>query len=474
MPDLVKKRKQEEEEKKKQSQAPKPAIVKPAQANKSASTPKKTSSSVTGAMGASTGGYKVSIHNTLGSNANASNERVMKVDMNTLKTTQHAVNVAKQIGSDDERDAFLKQYQNHQKKTTGSKTRIDELRSQVDKSTKGGVYTETVQKSRAEEAARRNQLMGLSGLYDANGNAININTASYAQVVQGIRSIADATKRKEAAAKLEEMTKTWGSRFYGQTYTKDIVTSYLGNPDFTEAAYKEVVKAYDNAFYAQSGYEEKNAEQYLSFYNAIDGGNYTDSVKRQLKEALNASWKNTTGKNAPSVQAVAAANEAVNTAQEAANVQAEEDQPNVFEQAWSAVSRLWNGDETTPEEAVEDAPTEEAKSGSFMSGEWLMDPEWVEEWKREHNGEMPKVSDLPGYNKYASATVSDVKQGDAPQYMTIKDDADVLRAYMTGQLDRVSEEDKAAFMELAKSPTSMQLLGTIADTGKARAALIGK
>lgn len=363
-------------------------------------------------------------------------------------------------------------------KTLGTQERVEQVASKIaDPKEKQGfldgwtAYTET--KSYKNDQKRKEQLQGLAGLYDADGRPININTASYNQVVQGIRSIADATKRNEAASKLEEMTKTWGSRFYGQTYMKDIVTSYLGNPDFTEATYKEVVKAYDNAFYAKSGYEEKNAEQYLSFYNAIDGGNYTDSVKRQLKEALNASWKNTTGKNAPSVQAVAAANEAVNTAQEAANVQAEEDQPNVFEQAWSAVSRLWNGDETTPEEAVEDAPTEEANGGSFMSGEWLMDPEWVEEWKKEHNGEMPKVSDLPGYNKYASATVSDVKQGDAPQYMTIKDDADVLRAYMTGQLDRVSEEDKAAFMELAKSPTSMQLLGTIADTGKARAALIG-
>ena len=363
-------------------------------------------------------------------------------------------------------------------KTLGTQERVEQVASKIaDPKEKLGfldgwtAYTET--KSYKNDQKRKEQLQGLAGLYDADGRPININTASYNQVVQGVRSIADETKRKEAASKLEEMTKTRGSRFYGQTYTKDIVTSYLGNPDFTEAAYKEVVKAYDNAFYAKSGYEEKNAEQYLSFYNAIDGGNYTDSVKRQLKEALNASWKNTTGKNAPSVQSVAATNEAVNTAQEAANVQAEEDKPNVFEQAWSAVSRLWNGDETTPEEAVEDAPTEGAKGSSFMSGEWLMDPEWVEEWKKEHNGEMPKVSDLPGYNKYASATVGDVKQGDAPTYLTIGSDADVLRAYNAGQLNLVRPQDKAAFLELAKSPTVMQMLGTIADEGKAKSALVG-
>jgi hypothetical protein len=56
-----------------------------------------------------------------------------------------------------------------------------------------------------------------------------------------VRQDADTTKRKEAAAKLEEMTKTWGSRFYGQTYAKDIVTSYLGNPDFTEEQFEKLL-----------------------------------------------------------------------------------------------------------------------------------------------------------------------------------------------------------------------------------------
>ena len=487
MPDLVKKRKQEEEDKKNQPQAPKPAVVKPAQANKSASTPKNPSSSVTGAMGAYTGGYKVSIHNALGSNANASNESVMKVDMNTLKTTQHAVNVAKQITTDKERDAFLKQYQKHQKKTTGSMTKIDDLRSLVDKSTKSGVYTETVKKSREEEASRRNQLKVLSGLYNADGLPININTASYNQVVQGIRSIADATKRKEAAAMLEEMTKTKGSRFYGQTYDKNITTSYLGNPEFNESDYKEEVSAFADAFYPQSGKDEYNDAQYRSLYENIKGKQYGKNEERQIIAALDAAYRNTTGKNPPGMSAPQTADQVKQDApsedgrekkQESGFVDTVKEGildvagalgfgPNAAEPNKPAAYRDGQSEQ-------EGAPTEELNFGSFMSGELLMDPEWVEQWKKEHNGEMPKVSDLPGYKGMsANATVSDVKQGDAPAYLTVGSDADVLRAYKAGKLHLVRDEDKAAFLELAKSPTVMQMLGTVADEWSAQSALNG-
>lgn len=379
MPDLVKKRKQEEEEKKKQSQAPKPAVVKPAQTNKSASTPKKTSSSVTGAMGASTGGYKVSIHNTLGSNANASNERVMKVDMNTLKTTQHAVNVAKQIGSDDERDAFLKQYQNHQKKTTGSKTRIDELRSQVDKSTKGGVYAETVQKSRAEEnqkrAALKAALGALGNLYDADGNAININTASFAEAVQGIRSIANSTARKKAAEQLEALTQMEGSRFFGQTFDKTLTNTYLGNPKFTEAKYKEVTAKYQNAFYPQSGYDEQNNAQYRAFFDAIQNSSqYDANARRQLEEALNVAYRNATGKNAPKYEKPPEVESAVEEAPDESGREKKQDTSNTIVdkivEAGSAIGGWWNeltdGDrQFIPEEGEE---VSSLPGGAVMTG----------------------------------------------------------------------------------------------------------
>ena len=193
-------------------------------------------------------------------------------DYDTLATQERVEQIAAQIPDKKEKQAFLDGWTAY----TGSKE------------------YKTKQK-------RKEQLAGLNGLYDANGHPININTASYATVVQGIRSIADATKRKEAAAKLEEMTKTWGSRFYGQTYAKDIVTSYLGNPDFTEQDYKDEVAEYANAFYAQKGHEAENEEAYLGFIDSIRNSGYSDSVQRQLKQRLDEAWKNTTGKKTPNL-----------------------------------------------------------------------------------------------------------------------------------------------------------------------------
>ena len=80
------------------------------------------------------------------------------------------------------------------------------------------------QANEAIERRKQNQssMQALSGLYDANGNAINANTADLSLMVQGIRSIADSGKRAEAADALETLTKTQGSRFYGQTIDKTL------------------------------------------------------------------------------------------------------------------------------------------------------------------------------------------------------------------------------------------------------------
>ena len=355
--------------------------------------------------------------------------------------------------------------------TLGTQERVDQVASWiVDPKEKQGfldgwnAYTNT--KSYKNKQKRKEQLQGLSGLYDADGRPININTASYNQVVQGVRSIADATKRKEAASKLEEMTKTWGSRFYGQTYTKDIVTSYLGNPEFDEQTYKDEIEQYENAFYAQSGYSEQNNEAYLGFYEDIAASGYSQHVQRQLVEALDAAYQNSTGKAAPDVRALVAAK----NAPESATEEAEEEQGGGI---IDTVKGWFGGDKATPEEVAEDAPKEEGKGfwqnaseviGDVVSGEIYMDDEWVEQWKKEHNGEMPKISDLPGYKGMsASATVSDVKQGSVPKYMSVKDDADILRLFKAGRLDEVDPKKSEAFREMISNPYAKQMLGTIAD-----------
>lgn len=246
-------------------------------------------------------------------------------------------------------------------KTLGTQERVEQVASKIaDPKEKQGfldgwnAYTNT--KSYKNDQKRKEQLQGLAGLYDADGRPININTASYNQVVQGIRSIADATKRKEAAAKLEEMTKTWGSRFHGQTYDKDIVTSYLGNPDFTEEDYKDEVAAFENAFYAQSGYEEQNTQTYIDSIMDIRNSGYSDSVQRQLKQRLDEVWKNTTGKKTPNLNEVSA--DLVSEYYERAKKQQEEEAAGDTKSWWeNLIGFLGFGEEDEPEEKTEEHPT---------------------------------------------------------------------------------------------------------------------
>lgn len=194
--------------------------------------------------------------------------------------------------------------------TLGTKERVDQIASWIpDKKQREqflkGWEDYTGSKQYKEKQYRKAQLDGMGELYDADGRTINVHAASYGQVVRGIRSIADETKRKEAAAKLEEITKTKGSRFYGQAYDKELTTSYLGNPDFDEARYKKEVSRFENAFYAQSGYDEQNEKTYFELLEGFQRQGYSDSVNRQLKQKLDSMYKDATGKNAPKAEAPA-------------------------------------------------------------------------------------------------------------------------------------------------------------------------
>ena len=62
----------------------------------------------------------------------------------------------------------------------------------------------------------------LGSLYDRNGDAININTASPELVEQGIRGTADDDARKAQAKAFYALCRTKGSRFYGYVPSDDL------------------------------------------------------------------------------------------------------------------------------------------------------------------------------------------------------------------------------------------------------------
>lgn len=392
----------------------------------------------------------------------------------TLGTQERVMQVARQMAIPEERQQFLQGWANY-------------------------TQSDTYKAKQKRDAA----MTSLSGLYDANGKPININTASYSQVVQGIRSIADSDKRNAAIENLTELTKTEGSRFYGQTIDKALLKTYLGNPDFGQDTYDNEIAAFEDAFYPQAGYEEENQSQYFSFVDDIRNSGYSESVQRQLIEKLDETYVSATGKAAPDAKAIATAQETVEETGETASEG--EDRPGLMEQLGGLVEDVlgwFDGDK--------EQKNEEDKSLSEKVIESVVDPEWLKEYREEQgpkqeDGEANRphlLSDLPEgvshVGTYASAGRSDgpaivkpasgEKEEDKkltseqmveafeawadsgkpqasglPTHYNVKDDSDVLRAMFEGKLGLVDPEQASAVLKLAESPTVKQLFGTIAN-----------
>lgn len=226
-------------------------------------------------------------------------------------TYEQAMGVAVRIVDDKERDSFLKaarkQFSNERNENYMENVpTLEEMRAQLNAQKPGGVYqdygkkySKGIQEQFARDYKNTQNMKTLSSLYDVNGNAINANTADFATVVQGIRSIADETKRKSAIASLKELIKTEGSRFYGQTIDEKLLGTYLGSPEFTQDDYENVTGRFENAFYPQDGYDEQNAETYFGFVDRIKNGGYPEQAQRQMLEKLDEVYKNSTGKDIP-------------------------------------------------------------------------------------------------------------------------------------------------------------------------------
>ena len=184
-------------------------------------------------------------------------------------THDDVVGIATRIKDDDQRDAFITAYRKvaTNKKSANYQTEVPtlaEFREKINAGTPFGVYegnkratasTKASQDAMKRSVTTNSSMQALSSLYDANGNAINANTADLSLMVQGIRSIADSGKRAKAADALETLTKTQGSRFYGQTIDKTLAKTYLSSPDFDEKDYKDFVSELDGAFWPQGGHE---------------------------------------------------------------------------------------------------------------------------------------------------------------------------------------------------------------------------
>lgn len=368
------------------------------------------------------------------------------------------------------------------------------------------------QANEAIERRKQNQssMQTLSALYDANGNAINANTADLSLMVQGIRSIADSGKRAEAADALETLTKTQGSRFYGQTIDKTLAKTYLSSPDFDEKDYKEFVSGLDGAFWPQSGHEAENRETYQGFLDDIENSGYDERITRQLRAALDEAYQNATGAAYAGDEPVEQTQTEQTPGEAAAQEQpaGEEKQTGLLEIIFGALTETaqpygFRGDsDKDAEGAAQEDPGFLGTLVDAMQGK-LVDDRYFEQKQGQQEGvQQAEKEQTPaeaaegaqetgplGYTNagtVASATASDVipplpgytpqkqAQVQGPQqreYRTIESDADVVAAYLGGWYDEIAPQDRATFEGWMNSTSAKAVLGVVSDEREINLAL---
>ena len=136
----------------------------------------------------------------------------------------------------------------------------------------------------------------LSGLRDANGSEININTARPEMVVQGIQGIADTEERKRAVNAFRSLCARKGTRFFGY-YAPEDVDTFRDSYALTQAQYNALAKDYSGLFRQGTGEDVAafNAEQYHMQLESIQGNdNYDALAKWNLTKALDKAYRGVT------------------------------------------------------------------------------------------------------------------------------------------------------------------------------------
>ena len=249
------------------------------------------------------------------------------VNMDT-QTNQSAARVASRIPDETERDGFLNEYISHVKKQSSPNYQkyaptIGTMRELTDAVVTGGVYADT-RKKYDEQIQSRNEAMKTlaSGLVmDADGNDMDLSSASLPMVIQSIRADPDSSSRKAKVKALYTLTQMPDNPYSGMTFDEDEANTFLYSADWDDKDYKDAVDEYKSAFYAGSGHDEDNLKKYLELVAGINEGDeltedaYSKRQSRSMRAALDKAWASATGLPAPTDEDIAAWNELNQTAQ---------------------------------------------------------------------------------------------------------------------------------------------------------------
>lgn len=243
--------------------------------------------------------------------------RDVEVDFSTIKDNKQAAYFAGTLANEDVAEEFLKDWAAYSAQDS----------DEVLYSAEGLLGDKLFAQPRSEKgksAAKADAAMQTlaSGLVmDADGNDMDLSSASLPMVIQSIRADPDSSSRKAKVKALYELTQTPGNPYSGMTFDEDEANTFLYSADWDDKKYKDAVDEYQSAFYAGSGHDEDNLKKYLELVADIGEGNeltgdaYSKRQMRSMRAALDKAWASATGLRAPTDEDIAAWNELDQTAQ---------------------------------------------------------------------------------------------------------------------------------------------------------------
>lgn len=243
--------------------------------------------------------------------------RDVEVDFSTIKDNKQAAYFAGTLANEDVAEEFLKDWAAYSAQDS------DEVLYNAE-GLLGDKLFAAPRSEKGKNAAKADAAMQTlaSGLVmDADGNDMDLSSASLPMVIQSIRADPDSSSRKAKVKALYTLTQMPDNPYSGLTFDEDEANKFLYSADWDDKKYKKAVDEYQSAFYAGSGHDEDNLKTYLELVAGINEGDevtgeaYSKRQSRSMRAALDKAWASATGLPAPTDEDIAAWNELNQTAQ---------------------------------------------------------------------------------------------------------------------------------------------------------------
>lgn len=288
----------------------------------------------------------------------------------------------------------------------------------------------------------------LGSLYDRNGDAININTASPELVEQGIRGTADDDARKAQAKAFYALCRTKGSRFYGYVPSDDLEV-FRDSASLTQSGYNSAAKEYRQLFRQDEASKDYNETAYATKRQYLETTDALDNLSRKtLIDLLDKSYRGVTGSEPPSdYEAILSAVQPAS-----ANKETEPEEDTWLKKLWDKVVDAVSSPTPPPETDAADAPKVDDPKQDGATGDK----------KTPNQDAAPKLTDANGNAPVLVASASPTPPPmarETPAQETAQDEAGNEDAEAQGTAYRPTDDENAA----QETGTETVVLNTMSD-----------